>query len=92
MEVFLLFGCLANEMLEKVSRFWFDLSMIMYLTTQYHVSIADAQTMIFVCTTIPNFAPIAGGVIADMYLGRFITIAIGSIACPIVSVKRSKIH
>lgn len=72
---------IANEMLEKVAGVGLNTNMIVYLTNQYHMSTADAQTMIFVCSAVSNFTPIAGGVIADMYLGRFIAVATGSIAC-----------
>jgi len=80
-------------MLEKVSGFGLNTNMITYLTNKYHLSTVASQTMLFVWSAISNFAPIPGAVVADMYLGRFVAVALGSVACLIVSAQqRSKVH
>ncbi|KAG8078011.1 hypothetical protein GUJ93_ZPchr0007g4463 [Zizania palustris] len=72
---------IANEILEKVAGFGLNANFITYLNMQYHLSIASAGIILFVWSAVSSFAPIPGAVIADMYLGRFIVVAIGSIAC-----------
>ena len=87
----LCFGCrLANEMLEKVAGFGLNTNMITYLTDKYHLSTVTSQTMLFVWGAISNFAPIPGAIVADMYLGRFMAVGLGSVACLIVSAPRSE--
>ncbi|CAM0882588.1 unnamed protein product [Alopecurus aequalis] len=71
----------ANEMLEKVAGFGLNTNMIMYLTKQYHLSNVTAGATLFVWAAAANFAPIPGALIADMYIGRFMAISLGSIAC-----------
>ncbi|PUZ54666.1 hypothetical protein GQ55_5G150200 [Panicum hallii var. hallii] len=71
----------VNEMLEKVAGFGLNTNMITYLTKKYHLSTVASQTMLFVWSAISNFAPIPGAVVADMYLGRFMAVALGSVAC-----------
>ncbi|KAG8055334.1 hypothetical protein GUJ93_ZPchr0001g30298 [Zizania palustris] len=72
---------ISNEILEKVAGFGLNVNFITYLNMQYHLSLASAGSMLFVWDAISNFAPILGAVIADMYLGRFVVVAAGSIAC-----------
>ncbi|KAK3165513.1 hypothetical protein QOZ80_1AG0034090 [Eleusine coracana subsp. coracana] len=72
---------ISNEMLEKVAGFGLNTNMITYLTKQYHLSNVASQTMIFVWSAVSNFAPIPGAVVADMYLGRFMAVALGSVSC-----------
>ncbi|EAY75907.1 hypothetical protein OsI_03827 [Oryza sativa Indica Group] len=72
---------ISNEILEKVAGFGLNINFITYLNMQYHLSHANAGSLLFVWGAVSNFAPIPGAVIADMYLGRFIVVAIGSIAC-----------
>jgi dipeptide/tripeptide permease len=84
---YLPFVPLANEMLERVAGFGLNTNMIMYLTKQYHLSNVTAGATLFAWAAAANFAPIPGALIADMYIGRFVAISIGSIACLTVSVK-----
>lgn len=74
-------------MLEKVAGFGLNTNMIMYLTKQYHLSNVTAGAMLFVWAAAANFAPIPGALIADMYIGRFMAISLGSVACLTVSVE-----
>ncbi|XP_066312606.1 protein NRT1/ PTR FAMILY 1.2-like isoform X2 [Miscanthus floridulus] len=71
----------SNEMLEKVAGFGLNTNMITYLTDKYHLSTVTSQTMLFVWGAISNFAPIPGAIVADMYLGRFMAVGLGSVAC-----------
>uniref|UniRef100_A0ACD5VGT1 Uncharacterized protein n=2 Tax=Avena sativa TaxID=4498 RepID=A0ACD5VGT1_AVESA len=71
----------SNEMLERVAGFGLNTNMIMYLTKQYHLSNVTAGATLFVWAAAANFAPIPGALIADMYIGRFVAISLGSIAC-----------
>uniref|UniRef100_A0ACD5W0D5 Uncharacterized protein n=1 Tax=Avena sativa TaxID=4498 RepID=A0ACD5W0D5_AVESA len=68
-------------MLERVAGFGLNTNMIMYLTKQYHLSNVTAGATLFVWAAAANFAPIPGALIADMYIGRFVAISLGSIAC-----------
>ncbi|KAM0896071.1 hypothetical protein ACQ4PT_023442 [Festuca glaucescens] len=68
-------------MLERVAGFGLNTNMIMYLTKQYHLSNVTAGATLFVWAAAANFAPIPGALIADMYIGRFAAISLGSIAC-----------
>jgi len=77
-------------MLEKVAGFRLHTNMITYLTDKYHLSTVTSQTMLFVWGAISNFAPIPGAIVADMYLGRFMAVGLGSVACLIVSAPRSE--
>ncbi|KAL6845524.1 hypothetical protein ACP4OV_025019 [Aristida adscensionis] len=72
---------MSNEMLEKVAGFGLNANMIQYLTKQYHLSNVSSQTMIFVWSAVSNFLPIAGAVIADSWLGRFMAVALGTASC-----------
>uniref|UniRef100_A0A0D9V5Z3 Uncharacterized protein n=1 Tax=Leersia perrieri TaxID=77586 RepID=A0A0D9V5Z3_9ORYZ len=72
---------ISNEILEKVAGFGLNINFITYLNLQYHLSHASAGSLLFAWGAVSNFAPIPGAVIADMYLGRFMVVAIGSIAC-----------
>ncbi|KAL6614473.1 hypothetical protein ACP70R_036743 [Stipagrostis hirtigluma subsp. patula] len=72
---------ITNEMLEKVAGFGLNTNMIQYLTKQYHLSNVTSQTMIFVWSAVSNFMPIAGAVVADTCLGRFLAVALGTASC-----------
>ncbi|XP_021610493.2 protein NRT1/ PTR FAMILY 1.2 [Manihot esculenta] len=52
--------------------------MVFYLTKEYHMSVTQATTTIFLWNAATNFTPLLGALISDSYLGRFLTIGIGS--------------
>jgi solute carrier family 15 (peptide/histidine transporter), member 3/4 len=74
-------------MLEKVAGIGLNSNLITYLTKQYHLSNVASQTMLFIWNAVSNFTPSPGALVADMYLGRFMAVAFGSVSCTIVSVQ-----
>ncbi|KAL9244628.1 hypothetical protein vseg_018388 [Gypsophila vaccaria] len=53
--------------------------MIVYLTNDYKMSVNKAQNLIYLWNTAASFTPFFGAILADSFLGRFLTIAIGSV-------------
>ncbi|KAI7752559.1 hypothetical protein M8C21_016971 [Ambrosia artemisiifolia] len=70
---------LANESFEKVASYGLLPNMIIYLMSDYHMSLAKGTNVILIWNAATNFLPIAGAFIADSFLGRFFTIFLGSI-------------
>ncbi|KAL9244629.1 hypothetical protein vseg_018389 [Gypsophila vaccaria] len=70
---------LANEAFEKVASFGLTPNMIVYLMNDYKMSVNKAQNLIYLWNTAANFTPFVGAILADSFLGRFLTIGIGSI-------------
>lgn len=54
--------------------------MILYLMGDYHFGVAKGTNLIFFWSAATNFMPLLGAFLADFYLGRFLTIALGSIS------------
>ncbi|GMI93791.1 nitrate transporter 1.11, NRT1/ PTR family 1.2 [Hibiscus trionum] len=71
---------IANEVLEKVPSYALVPTMMIYLRCHYHMTIAAGHTLINNWQAFTNFAPILGAFFADSYMGRFITIGLGSVA------------
>ncbi|KAK8664279.1 hypothetical protein V6N13_084077 [Hibiscus sabdariffa] len=55
-------------------------TMMFYLKRNYHMTIAAGQTLINSWQAFTNFAPILCAFFADSYMGRFVTIGLGSVA------------
>lgn len=70
---------IANESFEKVASYGLTPNMILYLMKDYKMSLAKGQNLLFFWTAATNFLPLIGAFVADSYLGRFLTIGIGSI-------------
>uniref|UniRef100_A0A7N0VHI3 Uncharacterized protein n=2 Tax=Kalanchoe fedtschenkoi TaxID=63787 RepID=A0A7N0VHI3_KALFE len=70
---------IANEAFEKVSSYGLLPNMILYLMEEYGMTLAEGTQVIFLWSAATNFTPLVGALVADSYLGRFLTIAIGSI-------------
>ncbi|KAJ4718090.1 protein NRT1/ PTR FAMILY 1.2-like [Melia azedarach] len=70
---------IANEAFEKVASYGLVPNMILYLMKDYHFGVAKGTNIIFFWTAATNFMPILGAFLADSYLGRFLTIGLGSI-------------
>ncbi|XP_021742270.1 protein NRT1/ PTR FAMILY 1.2-like isoform X1 [Chenopodium quinoa] len=70
---------IANESFEKVASYGLTTNMIVYLMNDYKMSLAKGQNLLFLWTAAINFLPIVGAFVADSYLGRFLTIGVGSI-------------
>ncbi|XP_022777177.1 protein NRT1/ PTR FAMILY 1.2-like [Durio zibethinus] len=71
---------IANEALEKVPSYALVPTMMLYLKSNYHMTIAAGHNLINLWQAFSNFAPILGAFFADSYMGRFVTIGLGSIS------------
>ncbi|XVE52068.1 hypothetical protein DITRI_Ditri02bG0091300 [Diplodiscus trichospermus] len=71
---------IANEALEKVPSYALVPSMMLYLKSNYHMTIAAGHNLINLWQAVSNFAPIIGAFFADSYMGRFLTIGLGSVS------------
>ncbi|KAJ0755916.1 putative proton-dependent oligopeptide transporter family, MFS transporter superfamily [Helianthus annuus] len=69
----------ANESIEKVASFGLSPNMIKYLMFDYHMSYARGTNVVLIWTAATNFLPIVGAFLSDSYIGRFLTIFLGSI-------------
>ncbi|XP_004235683.1 protein NRT1/ PTR FAMILY 1.2 [Solanum lycopersicum] len=70
---------IANEALENVASYGLLPNMTFYLMREYRMDITATQNLLFFWSAATNFLPIVGAVVADSYLGRFLTIGLGSI-------------
>ncbi|KAL9232095.1 hypothetical protein vseg_007240 [Gypsophila vaccaria] len=70
---------IANESFEKVASVGLMPNMIIYLMSEYKMSVGSAQNLLYFWNAALNFLPIFGAVLADSFLGRFLTIGFGSI-------------
>ncbi|XWS20255.1 hypothetical protein CRYUN_Cryun31cG0084900 [Craigia yunnanensis] len=70
---------IANESFEKVASYGLLPNMILYLIKDYHMGVAKGTDILFFWQAATNFTPILGAFVADSYLGRFLTIGLGSI-------------
>ncbi|KAJ0698200.1 putative proton-dependent oligopeptide transporter family, MFS transporter superfamily [Helianthus annuus] len=70
---------IANEAFEKLASYGLVPNMILYLMNDYKFGIAKGTNIIFLWSAATNFAPILGAFLSDSYLGRFLTIAFGSL-------------
>lgn len=70
---------IANEALEKVASYGLLPNMTFYLMRDYRMEFTPTQNLLFFWSAATNFLPIVGAVVADSYLGRFLTIGLGSI-------------
>ncbi|CAH9135718.1 unnamed protein product [Cuscuta epithymum] len=71
---------IANEALEKVSSYGLAPNMILYLMKDYGMGVTKGQNLLFFWSAATNFLPLLGAFLADSYLGRFLTIALGSLS------------
>lgn len=71
---------IANEAFEKVASYGLLPNMILYLMKDYKMGVAKGTNILFFWSAATNFMPIVGAFLADSYLGRFLTIALGSIS------------
>ncbi|KAE8700659.1 Protein NRT1/ PTR FAMILY 1.1 [Hibiscus syriacus] len=71
---------IANESFEKVASYGLVPNMILYLISYYHMGVAKGTNILFFWQAATNFTPILGAFVADSYLGRFLTIGLGSIS------------
>ncbi|KAJ4718091.1 protein NRT1/ PTR FAMILY 1.2-like [Melia azedarach] len=70
---------IANEAFEKLASYGLAPNMILYLMRDYHFGVAKGTNILFFWNAATNFTPIVGAFLSDSYLGRFLTIGLGSI-------------
>ncbi|XP_076881162.1 protein NRT1/ PTR FAMILY 1.2-like [Bidens hawaiensis] len=70
---------IANEAFEKVASYGLVPNMILYLMNDYKFGVAKGTNIIFLWSAATNFAPMLGAFLSDSYLGRFLTIGLGSL-------------
>ncbi|XP_074343905.1 protein NRT1/ PTR FAMILY 1.1-like [Apium graveolens] len=70
---------IANEAFEKLASYGLIPNMIRYLTRDYHMSLTKGQNILLYWNAASNLLPLIGAFVADSYLGRFLTIIIGSV-------------
>ncbi|PWA98344.1 proton-dependent oligopeptide transporter family [Artemisia annua] len=61
---------IANEAFEKVASYGLVPNMILYLMSDYKISVAKGTNILFLWTAASNFAPVLGAFLSDSYLGR----------------------
>ncbi|KAG6593470.1 Protein NRT1/ PTR FAMILY 1.2, partial [Cucurbita argyrosperma subsp. argyrosperma] len=71
---------IANESFEKVASYGLLPNMILYLMKDYNMGFAEGNNILFFWSAAINFMPLLGAFLSDSYLGRFLTIGLGSIA------------
>ncbi|KAL9244626.1 hypothetical protein vseg_018387 [Gypsophila vaccaria] len=70
---------IANEAFEQMASSGLGPNMIVYLMNDYKMSVNKAQNLIYLWNTAANFTPFVGAIVADTFIGRFLTIGIGSV-------------
>lgn len=69
----------ANEALARVATLGLLPNMILYLMGNYHLHLSQATYILLLSVATTNFTPLVGAFIADSYLGRFLSVGLGSI-------------
>ena len=62
--------------------------MVVYLTKRYNMTPATSAMVLYLWSALTNFLPIGGGVLSDVFFGRFPVIAVGCVVS--LSVSRSQ--
>ncbi|PIN00491.1 hypothetical protein CDL12_27006 [Handroanthus impetiginosus] len=75
---------IGNEALEKMATYGLMPNMTLYLMKDYHMEMTTASNVLFIWSSVTNFMPLVGAIVADSFLGRFYTIGFGSIICLMV--------
>lgn len=70
---------IANEAFERLASYGLLPNMILYLMREYHMDVATGTSVLSLWGAATNFLPLAGAFLSDSYLGRFQTIALGSV-------------
>ncbi|GKA24576.1 NRT1/ PTR family protein 1.2, partial [Tanacetum coccineum] len=69
----------VNGTFEKVASFGILLNMILYLLSDYHMSVALGANVLLIWSAATNTLPKVGAFLSDSLLGRFLTIFLGFI-------------
>ncbi|KAF7843369.1 protein NRT1/ PTR FAMILY 1.2-like [Senna tora] len=70
---------IGNEGFAKVASTGLLPNMVLYLIGVYKLRLGKAANIIFLWYAASNFSPLFGAFVADSFLGRFLSIALGSI-------------
>ncbi|KAF8681841.1 hypothetical protein HU200_045283 [Digitaria exilis] len=76
---------IGNETFEKLGTLGTSANLLVYLTQVFHMRSVDAATLLNGLNGTTSLAPIIGAFLSDAYLGRYLALAIASIASLIVS-------
>ncbi|KAM1719318.1 hypothetical protein ACFX12_021147 [Malus domestica] len=71
---------LGNESIEKMASYGLTINFMVYLVREYHMEQVPAANMINNWASSCFLLTVIGGSIADIYLGKFLTIALASFA------------
>ncbi|KAG0521975.1 hypothetical protein BDA96_08G208200 [Sorghum bicolor] len=71
---------IGNETCEKLGTIGTTANLLVYLTTVYGMTGANAATLLSLWSGTVNLAPLLGAFLSDSYLGRYTTIALASVA------------
>ncbi|KAK4358212.1 hypothetical protein RND71_023822 [Anisodus tanguticus] len=71
---------IVNESCERLASFGLVPNMVIYITTFYHIEAAPASVLIGLWLSLSNGLAIFGAFVSDSYLGRFRSVAIGTIS------------
>jgi peptide/histidine transporter 3/4 len=75
----------GNETFEKLGTLGTSANLLVYLTQVFHMQSVDAATLLNGLNGTSSLAPIVGAFLSDAYLGRYLALAIATIASLIVS-------
>ncbi|RDX92147.1 Protein NRT1/ PTR FAMILY 1.2, partial [Mucuna pruriens] len=70
---------LASQAFEKTASLGIVSNLILYLTRDYGMEVAVATNVILLWSAATNSTPIIGAFLADCYVGRYSTVAFGSV-------------
>lgn len=79
------FDAPGNETFEKLGTLGTSANLLVYLTQVFHMRSVDAATLLNGLNGTTSLAPIIGAFLSDAYLGRYLALAIASVASLIVS-------
>jgi dipeptide/tripeptide permease len=75
----------GNETFEKLGTLGTSANLLVYLTQVFHMQSVDAATLLNGLNGTSSLAPIVGAFLSDAYLGRYLALAISTVASLIVS-------
>uniref|UniRef100_A0A0E0KHK3 Nitrate transporter n=1 Tax=Oryza punctata TaxID=4537 RepID=A0A0E0KHK3_ORYPU len=71
---------IGNETFEKLGTLGTSANLLVYLTQVFHMRSVDAATLLNGLNGTTSLAPIIGAFLSDAYLGRYLALAIASVA------------
>ncbi|KAK3149698.1 hypothetical protein QOZ80_3AG0221080 [Eleusine coracana subsp. coracana] len=71
---------IGNETFEKLGTLGTSANLLVYLTQVFHMRSVDATTLLNGLNGTTSLAPIIGAFLSDAYLGRYLALAIASVA------------